>query len=396
MDALLLLQRTVTAHGYDGLRRLLPRFASAARSAGAADAVAPLRLCRRADPASAACSTDAPQAPSRSTALYDRAEEAERLYAVAHDGLWFHVGTPDALPRPRRSSAMGSRRSAARPPHERQRRADRPSARQPSPPSARLQSPGRPAVPRSAREGYLGRCRRRQAGARARDRAAAEPARLPQSARCVPAPDATARRCCCRASRRSAMSTTTSSSSMPMTAASTCRRRSRRWSASSCSPNMVLKKLGGDTDPGVAGPPRRGARRPARQRADRRGVARSARRPRARDLRRPLAGNDRVPADHSRQLAGDPRRARPDGPGRAARPAHPRRWRSAGDRIRPPTGSMPRDRPAASRRPPNCSASSRVCRRGKLVLPGLDLGLDDAAWDAVAGEPVIRSTACVG
>ena len=29
--------------------------------------------------------------------LYDRAEAAKRLYAVAHDGHWFHIGTPDGL-----------------------------------------------------------------------------------------------------------------------------------------------------------------------------------------------------------------------------------------------------------------------------------------------------------
>jgi len=29
--------------------------------------------------------------------LYDRAIEAGRLYGIAHDGRWFHVGTPDGL-----------------------------------------------------------------------------------------------------------------------------------------------------------------------------------------------------------------------------------------------------------------------------------------------------------
>ena len=29
--------------------------------------------------------------------LYDRAIEADRLYAMVHDGEWFHVGTPDSL-----------------------------------------------------------------------------------------------------------------------------------------------------------------------------------------------------------------------------------------------------------------------------------------------------------
>jgi len=29
--------------------------------------------------------------------LYDRALEAERLFGIAHDGDWYHVGTPDAI-----------------------------------------------------------------------------------------------------------------------------------------------------------------------------------------------------------------------------------------------------------------------------------------------------------
>ena len=29
--------------------------------------------------------------------LYDKAKEQDRLYGLRHDGLWFHVGTPEAL-----------------------------------------------------------------------------------------------------------------------------------------------------------------------------------------------------------------------------------------------------------------------------------------------------------
>jgi MurNAc alpha-1-phosphate uridylyltransferase len=29
--------------------------------------------------------------------LYDKAAAAERLYAMVHDGEFFHIGTPDAL-----------------------------------------------------------------------------------------------------------------------------------------------------------------------------------------------------------------------------------------------------------------------------------------------------------
>ena len=40
---------------------------------------------------------DAPVGPYSLNLLYDTAEQASRLYAVVHDGRWFHVGTPDEL-----------------------------------------------------------------------------------------------------------------------------------------------------------------------------------------------------------------------------------------------------------------------------------------------------------
>lgn len=95
MDALLLLQRTVTAHGYDGAGDyFLDPLGRAKRRRG--QAVAPYvfagvqilhpRLFK-----------EAPQGAFSLNRLYDRAEESERLYGVAHDGLWFHVGTPDSI-----------------------------------------------------------------------------------------------------------------------------------------------------------------------------------------------------------------------------------------------------------------------------------------------------------
>lgn len=95
MDALLLLQRTVTAHGYDGLGDyFLDPVGRAKRRRG--NAVAPYvfagvqilhpRLFK-----------DGPKGPFSLNRLYDRAEEAGRLFGVAHDGLWFHVGTPDSI-----------------------------------------------------------------------------------------------------------------------------------------------------------------------------------------------------------------------------------------------------------------------------------------------------------
>jgi len=59
---------------------------------------------------------DAPEAPFSVKQLWDRAEAAERLYGLRHDGLWCHVGSPAemaeveetllrALGRPRRDTS---------------------------------------------------------------------------------------------------------------------------------------------------------------------------------------------------------------------------------------------------------------------------------------------------
>src|SRR5262249_49494338 len=40
---------------------------------------------------------DVPPGPSSMSPLFDRAIEAERLYGLRLDGLWMHVGTPDAV-----------------------------------------------------------------------------------------------------------------------------------------------------------------------------------------------------------------------------------------------------------------------------------------------------------
>ncbi len=39
----------------------------------------------------------APEGPFRLTRLWREAEAAGRLFGLVHDGVWFHVGTPDAL-----------------------------------------------------------------------------------------------------------------------------------------------------------------------------------------------------------------------------------------------------------------------------------------------------------
>ena len=40
---------------------------------------------------------DAPSGPFSMNVLYDHALEAGRLHGMAHDGEWYHVGTPDAI-----------------------------------------------------------------------------------------------------------------------------------------------------------------------------------------------------------------------------------------------------------------------------------------------------------
>lgn len=40
---------------------------------------------------------DAPPAPFSLNWLYDKAIEAERLFGVPHDGLWYHISTPEDL-----------------------------------------------------------------------------------------------------------------------------------------------------------------------------------------------------------------------------------------------------------------------------------------------------------
>ncbi|MGA8402132.1 MAG: nucleotidyltransferase family protein [Stellaceae bacterium] len=99
MDAVLLLQRTVTAIGYEGRGDYFLDPAGTPRRRGERE-IAPYifagiqilhrRLFDGID--------DTVFSLKR---LYDRAEDAGRLAAIVHDGEWFHVGTPDGLDRTR-------------------------------------------------------------------------------------------------------------------------------------------------------------------------------------------------------------------------------------------------------------------------------------------------------
>jgi N-acetyl-alpha-D-muramate 1-phosphate uridylyltransferase len=95
MDALMLVQPSVTAIGYDGhgdyfcapdgrLRRRRGNDIAPFIFAGVQ--ILHPRLFK-----------NAPEGKFSLNVLYDRAEEAERLWGLRHDGMWFHVGTVEGL-----------------------------------------------------------------------------------------------------------------------------------------------------------------------------------------------------------------------------------------------------------------------------------------------------------
>jgi MurNAc alpha-1-phosphate uridylyltransferase len=95
MDAILLLQRTVTAVGYEGSGDYLIDPSGRPHRRGERE-VAPflfagLQLLHRRVFAGI---SDRVFSLVR---LFDRAEQAGRLKAIVHDGEWFHIGTPQGL-----------------------------------------------------------------------------------------------------------------------------------------------------------------------------------------------------------------------------------------------------------------------------------------------------------
>lgn len=95
MDAILLLQRTVTAVGYEGSGDYLIDASRCPHRRGER-AVAPflfagLQLLHR---RAFAGISDRVFSLVR---LFDRAEAAGRLHAIVHDGEWYHIGTPQGL-----------------------------------------------------------------------------------------------------------------------------------------------------------------------------------------------------------------------------------------------------------------------------------------------------------
>jgi N-acetyl-alpha-D-muramate 1-phosphate uridylyltransferase len=95
MDAILLLQRTGTAVGYEGSGDYFldppgnPRRRRASEAAPYLFAGIQLLHRRLFDPA--------PGPVFSLVRLFDHAEAAGRLAAIVHDGEWYHVGTPEGL-----------------------------------------------------------------------------------------------------------------------------------------------------------------------------------------------------------------------------------------------------------------------------------------------------------
>jgi MurNAc alpha-1-phosphate uridylyltransferase len=95
MDAILLLQRTVTAVGYEGSGDyFLDAFGKPRRRRE--HEVAPylfggIQLLHR------RLFDGVPERTFSLVRLFDRAEEAGRLRAIVHDGEWYHIGTPEGL-----------------------------------------------------------------------------------------------------------------------------------------------------------------------------------------------------------------------------------------------------------------------------------------------------------
>jgi MurNAc alpha-1-phosphate uridylyltransferase len=95
MDALLLMQRTVTAVGYDGIGDYFLDPLGTPRRRGERE-VAPyifagVQILHR------RLFDGIEDSVFSLKHLYDRAEDAGRLGAIIHDAEWFHIGTPEGL-----------------------------------------------------------------------------------------------------------------------------------------------------------------------------------------------------------------------------------------------------------------------------------------------------------
>lgn len=95
MDALLLMQRTPSAFGYDGPGDFFLDPLGLARRRKARE-IAPL-LFAGVQILHPRLVTNVPAGPFSLNKLYDRALSEGRLWGIVHDGEWFHVGDPASL-----------------------------------------------------------------------------------------------------------------------------------------------------------------------------------------------------------------------------------------------------------------------------------------------------------
>ncbi len=96
MDALLLLAPTASSIGYSGRGGFLHgagRPLAAPRRAGSRS----LRVCRNGLVRARSCSPARLPANFPLTLLFDRAAEAGRLHGLRLEGVWMHIGTPEAV-----------------------------------------------------------------------------------------------------------------------------------------------------------------------------------------------------------------------------------------------------------------------------------------------------------
>ena len=95
MDALLLMHRCVAAYGYDGRGDYFMEPDGALRRRADTD-VSPY-VFTGVQLLHPRLFEGVPEGPFSLNLLYDRAQQAGRLFGVVHDGEWFHIGTPAAL-----------------------------------------------------------------------------------------------------------------------------------------------------------------------------------------------------------------------------------------------------------------------------------------------------------
>lgn len=95
MDALLLMQPTAMAFGYDGPGDFHLDADGRARRRGP-DETTPL-LFSGVQILHPRLFDGAPEGAFSLNRLYDKAQAAGRLFGIVHDGGWYHIGTPEAL-----------------------------------------------------------------------------------------------------------------------------------------------------------------------------------------------------------------------------------------------------------------------------------------------------------